>query len=247
MMCVPHFRLPSCLSAAWLLVAVFGLGLPACSSDDVPSSPAPASANTSEPLAYEPPVPDPHLTPLDTLRRVHRYRMEGRMRHVGLYVIPEQREAVVEHILSVDELTSAGESLKQRIERHVGAGSAEAFDRTQVANALGPFSRDVEFVSAIIEGDTAIARIRIAGRLPLEATELVRRDGCWLIRTDPPVAGVSAELRKLAKVLLRVAEQVERKKLTAVQIGDELALRQRPILDRIDQLVAAADTSETVR
>ncbi len=159
------------------------------------------------------------------------------MTAIAPYIIPRQRDAVIEYILSVDELASAGAALKSRVSRFVGAGSADALDRTAVVNVLGPFSREVKCISKVIDGDTAVVRICVGGRLPLEEVHLVRRDTCWLIRTDPPIPGVSDELRKLARVLERVADEVEHRQLTAEQIEKELALRQRPILKRIDQLV----------
>ncbi|MFH0982956.1 MAG: hypothetical protein V2A79_15660 [Planctomycetota bacterium] len=170
---------------------------------------------------------------------MHQYRRAGQVTALASYLAPEQRDAVVEHILCVDELTAAGESLKARIYRIVGPGSADAFDRTGVANALGPFSRDVECVSEMIEGDTAVVSILVGGRLPLENVHLVRADDRWLIQTDPPIPGVATELRKLARVLYRVADEVERRQLTADQIEKELTLRQRPVLERLDQLVRA--------
>lgn len=211
--------------------------------------PTEASADHGTTLAPLPQVADPYEGPLDTLRRVRRYRLGGRVAAIAPYLVPEQRDAVIEHILSMDELTSAGESLKARVKRVLGAGSADAFDRTAVANALGPFSRDVEYVSEVTEGDTAVVIIRVGGRLPLEQVNLVRGDKRWLIQTDPPVPGVSAELRKLARALERVADDVDRRQLSAEQIEKELTLRQRPILERIDQLVrvARADQAPTER
>ena len=202
--------------------------------------PTKVSADQGTAPAPLPAVADPYEGPLDTLRRVRHYRLGGRVSAIAPHLVPEQRDAVIEHILSVDELTAAGESLKVRVDRVLGAGSADAFDRTAVANALGPFSRDVECVSEVIKGDTAVVRIRVAGRLPLVDVNLIRGDKRWLIQTDPPVPGVSAELRKLARAIERVAYEAEDRQLSAEQIEKELALRQRPILERIDQLVRAA-------
>lgn len=188
---------------------------------------------------------DPYEGPLDTLRRVHQCRRAGQMTAIAAYIVPQQRDAVIEHILSVDELTSAAESLKARVNRVIGAGTAGAFDRTAIANSLGPFARDLEYISETITGDSAVVRLRVGGRLPLENVDLVRRGDRWLIQTDPPIPGLSAELRKLARVLNRVADEVEHRRLSAEQIEQELILRQRPILERIDQLVRAAQAEGT--
>ncbi len=214
-----------------------------CRREAVP--PARASAEDGVGTVASTVVPDSYEGPLDTVRRIHQYRREGRVAAIAPYLVPQQRAAIIEQILSVDELTSASESLKVRVNRVVGAGSASAFDRTAIANTIGPFSRDLECISEAISGDTAVVRICVDGRLPLEDVHLTRGDAHWLIQTDPPVPGLPAELRKLARVLNRVADEVERRHLTAEQIEGELALRQRPVLERIDQLVRSAQTEET--
>jgi hypothetical protein len=98
----------------------------------------------------------------------------------------------------------------------------------------------VEYVTETVSGDTAVVRICVGGRLPLEEVQLVRRDQRWMITTDPPIPGLADELRKLAYALNRVAGDIEHRALTPEQLKDELALRQEPILSRIRDLIEAA-------
>ncbi|MCP4590347.1 MAG: hypothetical protein GY842_06370 [bacterium] len=196
-------------------------------------------------VAIPPPVPDERLTPLETVRRAHEIRRAGRLRELTRFVVPEQCEALADYLLAADELTAAGESLKARITEAVGVGSADAYDRTGVANALGPFSREVTCVSEHLTGDRAVVRISVGGRLPLEEVELVRRDDRWMIEVGAAVPELATELRKLARTLHRVADDMERRSLTSEQVGKELALRQRPILERIQKLTDDANPAES--
>ena len=207
------------------------------------SPPAPAEGAADGGKRSAPIIPDPYLGPLDTVRLVHQYRQEGQLAAVEPYLVPEQRPAVIEHVLSIGELAAAGESLKARVSRFIGTGSADALDRTAGVNALGPFSRDVECLSQAVEGDTAVVKISVGGRLPLEEVHLIRGDDRWLIQTDPPIPGLSDELRKLARVLNQVADQVERGQLSSDQIQNELAIRERPIMKRIGDLLGATEAA----
>jgi hypothetical protein len=229
-------------AAAALLAALVGMMAGCERKAPLPAQAASAEHATPRPSAA---VLDPYAGPLETLRRAGQCRRARRLQDLAAYLLPEQRDAVLEQLLAVDELTAAGESLKARVNRVVGPGAAATFDRTGVTNALGPFSRDVECVSESVEGETARVRIRVAGQLPLEEVKLLRRDERWLIQTDSPIPGMAAELRKLAGVLNRVGDEVERRHLTADQIERELALRQHPILQRIDQLTEAAKHPRT--
>jgi hypothetical protein len=208
-------------------------------------SPPPVQATAArDPIAE---APREYTGPLDTVRLAHRCRAERRHAALGEFLVPEQRDAVLDQILSVDELTSAGESLRQRVGARVGEGSAVAIDRTAVANMIGPFSRDVECLSESLNGDTATVSIRVGGRLPLEQVRLVRREERWLIETDPPIPALASELRQLAKATLQVVRDMDRYGLSTEQIEKELALRQAPILKRIDALVSAQTNASQPR
>jgi len=65
-------------------------------------------------------------------------------------------------------------------------------------------------------------------------------DGRWLLKTDPPVPDLSAQIHKLADAADRVAQVLRSRPMTSQEVRHELELRQTPILKRIQEL-------ETVR
>jgi hypothetical protein len=179
---------------------------------------------------------DETLSPIDRLVRVREYHRTGRLSLVERSIVPEQRTAVSELLYTVDRLGRAGDAFHEAVRKHLGLASAEMFDYSQVANIIGVFSRDVELIDQRIEGDAAVVTIQVAGRVPLDEVHLVLRDGQWLITTDPPIAGLAVELRKLADVWVDLSRQIEKQRLTASELKRELDARQGPITRRIAAL-----------
>lgn len=174
--------------------------------------------------------------PLETVRLAHAYRLAGNQDGLRGLLVPEQAGAVLEYVAAADELAQAATLLKRNVEREIGPASAARFDRTGVVDSLGFLSRSVECLDQRVEDHEATVSVCVAGRLPLDQVRLVRREGRWLIRTDPPVPGLAAEFRRLAGAFAEVADAVERRHFSAREIEAELEARQRPILERIRQL-----------
>ena len=127
--------------------------------------------------------------------------------------------------------------LQAAVVKRFGRATARAFDRAQAANALGVFSREVELLGARIEGDTAVVTIQVAGRVPLDQVNLVRRDGRWLIQTDPPVPGLAKALRDLAQGFIDTARMLDDKEMSPVELQRELASREASIGRRLEALI----------
>jgi len=176
------------------------------------------------------------MSPADTVDHVFRLRNEGRLAELEAYLGVDQRRDVVELIQSVDQLLLANRVLQERIEVHLGMATAAAFDRSEAANAIGVFSRDVEVISARVDGDRAAVFIQVAGRVPLEEIQLDRVDGAWRLTTDPPIAGVAQEIRNLADVLLRCGRRAEHPSMTAKKLRAELRSMEAPIGQRLVKL-----------
>ncbi len=177
---------------------------------------------------------------------MHDQRVSGRLGPLAEFLLPEQQPQVIDLIRAVDRLTRANEVLQAAVLRHIGAGSASVFDRSQVANMIGVFSRDVAILDERMEGDGAVVTIQVADRVPLEEVHLVRRGGplsphCgWLLRTDPPIDGLAKELRNLAEVLIETARRLAKEPMTAAQLRGELELRQAAIWRRLTALIDGA-------
>jgi hypothetical protein len=175
-------------------------------------------------------------SPAETVRQVHKLRAAGQLELLEAYLLPDQRPHIVGLIHAMDQLLSANQVLQASVTRHLGPATAAAFDRSDAANAIGVFSREVQILNERVEGDKAFVTIQVAGRVPLEEVELVRRPGRWKVRTDPPIPEVSEELRKLAEVLVQAARRLEAKGLTAAELKRELDSQQAPIGRRLAEL-----------
>ena len=199
-----------------------------------------AAANPPSATPVAPPTLDRQaLSPQEVVQKLHECRLSGQYDDLQELVCVEQRTAIVELVLSVDELVAAESALSRMIHERVGEGSAVRFERrAQVANILGPLSRDVEVMSQHINGDRATVEIQVAGRVPLEQVELRREEQSWLVWPDKPIPGLADELRNLADATRRVRTMLQRREMEAEDVFKELAKRQQPALQRIARLTA---------
>jgi hypothetical protein len=207
-----------------------------------PSSPA-SAAGAAEVGTSSPHGAEENLSPLQTVRRVHELRLAGELVLLERYLVPEQRRAIIELIQSVDQLVLANHVLREAVTEHLGAATAQRFDRPQVANIIGVFSHDVEILGERIEGDEAVVTIQVARRLPLSQVELMRTATGWRIQTDPPIEGVAGEIRRLAQTMTDAARRVRLKKLTSDGLQHILAVRWAQVERRIKTLTRP-DNSE---
>ena len=217
-----------------------GLLIPACDrSTNDPSGATPADSAVSLPS---------EMSSSATVNHVRRLRNEGRLAELEEFLGADQRRDVVELIQSVDQLLYANRVLQARVEAHLGMATAAAFDRSEAANAIGVFSRDVEVISERVDGDRATVLIQVAGRVPLEEVQLLRVDGAWRLTTDPPIAGVAEEIRNLADALLRCSRRAEHPSMTAKKLRAELRAMEAPIGQRLVKLTRPRNgTGENLR
>ena len=178
--------------------------------------------------------------PIDVVRRVHEYRLAGRVGLIAQHLVPDQRPYVIELVQGVDRLLWGNQVLQAAVTNHFGPASAKGFDRSQAGNAIGVFSQDVDILDERIDGETAVVGIQVAGRVPLDEVKLVRREGRWLIQTAPPIPGVADELRHLADVLVDTARMLDKRAMTPIELKKELDLREASIGRRIAALTNKA-------
>ena len=181
-------------------------------------------------------VDDIALSPSETLERVRQFRLAGKLSLIDPYLMPEHCGAVIELIQAVDALEWANQVLQAAARKHLGRAVALSIDHAQVANIIGVFSREVAMIDERVDGDHSIVTIQVAGRVPLDQVELLRRDGRWVIQTDPPIEGLADELGKITHVWGDVARRIEEGKLNAEQLQQGLAAREALITRRIKAL-----------
>ncbi|MBI4716571.1 MAG: hypothetical protein HY763_02105 [Planctomycetes bacterium] len=179
------------------------------------------------------------LSPLQTVRRVNELRRAGKLAKLESYVAADDRPAVLELLHAVDRLHAASAGLAAAARERFGAAGAVVFDRSAAVNAIGVFSRDVVAIEERVEGGAATVAIQVAGRVPLGSVRLLRERGGWVIKPDPPIAGMAGELRLLADTLADVARMIREQPLTLDQARRELEAREAAIGRRIAALTKA--------
>jgi hypothetical protein len=179
---------------------------------------------------------DDALSPRATLERMRQNCRDGRLDLIEPHLLPEQQGPVIELIQSVDRLRWANDVLQDAVTRQFGPATARAFDRSDVVNALGVFSRDVEFLDEEVNGEAATVTIQIAGRLPFDEVALERSTDRWVLHTDPPIPGVAEALRDLAGVLVDTARILDERPMTLEELRRELAAREAAVGRRIKAL-----------
>jgi len=182
------------------------------------------------------PTAPQELSPKEVVRSVHESRVAGQLGKLAPHLVPEQRPAIIDLIQAVDELTHADRVLHAAAVERLGSASAQLFDHSAVADSIGVFSRRVEILREEIQDEHATVDIQVADRVPLQRVPLERIGGEWLIRTDPPIPGLSTQLHKLAEILIDAARGLERHRWTAEQLRAELTRKQTPVLKRIKEL-----------
>ena len=177
-----------------------------------------------------------NLSPIDTLRLLRAHRDAGRFDQLRPYLLPEQRRYVIDLIQAVDRLDRGNDVLQAAVTRRFGPATARMFDRSEVRNAIGVFSANVDLLTERISGDDAVVVIQVADRVPLIEVHLLRRDDRWVLRTDPPIPGMSAELATLADALVATARRLDQGKLTLPELQRELSLREAAVGHRLEEL-----------
>lgn len=174
--------------------------------------------------------------PADSVRRAHDARVAGDFAGLGEFIVDDHRGAVRELVQATDRLVAAEAEFRATVTRRLGHAAAMGVDRSGVGDAIGVFSRNVRVVDERIDGDRAIVTVQVADRVPLEEVTVVRREGRWLIETDPPMDGIASGMRELAEVLLAMSRRVERGDVSEATLISELAAQQAPVFRKFRSL-----------
>lgn len=143
------------------------------------------------------------LVHLCNLHRQHAYKEMESM------VEPARVGILVNTLMAVDQLLQAGAQLQQTAEQRLGPRAAVVCDISDVADYLGPFSRNMAVVSTRIEGDRAIVVYQAGSRVPVERAEVRRTAGRWIYVPDEPDEGLPALLLLLTDRMVRLRGEAE--------------------------------------
>ena len=208
------------------VATILFLSSPACRRDDAGRD----SSGDSRSLDTK------NLSPIVTLRLLRAHRDAGRFDQLRPNLLPDQRRYVIDLVQAVDRLNRGNDVLQTAVTRRFGPATARMFDRSEVRNSIGVFSADVELLTERISGNDAVVVIQVADRVPLIEVHLIRREDRWVLRTDPPIPGMAAELAKLADALVATARRLDQEKLTLPELRRELSLREAAVGRRLEEL-----------
>ncbi len=240
---------------AILILAILSTTL-ACDSDDRPApgqTPAPDHAitatqqSTAQPAESTPAVattesPEPssdttNLTPTETIHRLRKFRTDARYSKIEPHLQPVQASVVLDLLRATDRLNLATLLLHRRVTEHMGTAAGQRFNYDQTANLVGIFSRDVTLLTEKIDDDHATLSYQIAGHVPLETAEFVRKNDRWILSTDP-VAGVPEQILELAFIIERISANLNKTQYTPDELQREITLRQSPVMRRLKKILA---------
>jgi len=182
--------------------------------------------------------------PADTLRSIRQWYQAGQYRLIEPYVVAERRTQLVDTLMAVDQVLGASRRLREVVSDQLGVDAAHAWDLSSLQYSMGPFSRDVEIIRSQQQDGRATVVIQVAQRIPLLDVQFVQEQGGrWQYAPDDPITGLSDGLRKLARSLNDLADDLVKTRLTRPQFKQRF---DRQVLPRIDALAELSDTARPV-
>lgn len=160
--------------------------------------------------------------PRATIERLLALRAAGRYQEMGPLILAEQRRAVTDTLLAIDDFLAANRQLGDYVRDHVGLNLADSVDQSHLGGSLDVFSRFVELLDETIDGDTARVAFTVDGQLPVRRAVLRLTAGAW--QYDPG-AGYSPALPqafiKMARGLRRLREELAAGAIPAAALRDD--------------------------
>lgn len=181
------------------------------------------------------------------LRECHKRRAYGAMRP---YIHPSGREAVIDLLISVDELSMANSAVLAAIERACPAIEIDRYNLASVIQSrLELFSNEVDLVEVQEEGDRATVTVEVSGRLPLERLAFERNGGLWQYQPGPENPEILRTIRGLTRTFNQIELALGSGEWTADRIDREFQIRIRPKLRLMRQqvvppVIAASQAAE---
>jgi hypothetical protein len=183
----------------------------------------------------------PRILPLretfDWLRGQYQAGAYGALR---LNIVPEQREPLIDLLLTVDRLMAANAAAQTVAARRFPSLDVRRYDLAPIREHLDLFAARVEWIGERTQGDTAEVTVQIARRLPLERLRFVRREGAWMYVPGPGDPQALAALAELTRTLQRLTTFISSAPLTSEGAADEFRLRLEPRLAELRTLGRSA-------
>ena len=173
------------------------------------------------------PAPAP---PLKVAQQIVNARQSRDLATITQHVTTEDREALADMLLAIDEFDVQAIRLRTAVARHIGGGISRGCDLTSLTAELALFSQQVELLDETVDGDKATVAYALAGRLPTKRAAFVLEANHW--RYDPgdfKAATFGPAFRELADGLAKVAEAVEAEKFAA----DEIRKNPQPLYEEL--------------
>ncbi len=186
-------------------------------------------------------------TPLAVAGHLRDWHRERRYRLLEPYVEPEQRVLLVDTLMAFNRFLEANERSQRRLWAMHGERVGVEFDLSHLADAMGLFSPDVEFRSERIDGNQAVLSVQVAGRVPLEEHQFVRRDRRWVYAPESPIPSLPELIHELAAGMEEFTRQLEKGDLSVARVRSEFRHRVYRRIRKIRSALPGPQPSTTSR
>lgn len=149
------------------------------------------------------------LTPRQTAARLIELHRARRFDELAAWVVPEQADEVRRYLQAVDGFLAANARLCAWVSAEVGPGAVASIDFAALAANLDIFSRYVDLLDEVVEGDAATVTYTVDARLPSRRAAFRRVDGSWRYDPGGGPPGAAAALESMAVGLKTLMADLE--------------------------------------
>lgn len=149
-------------------------------------------------------------SPLEVAQQIVDARAKRDLATITAHITTDDREALGDFLLAVDEFNVEAVRLRNAVAKHIGGGLSRGMDLTHLTAELALFSEQVELLDETITGERATVAFVLAGRLPTKRADFVLESAHW--RYDPgdlTSQQFGPAFRELARGLAKVSDAVE--------------------------------------
>lgn len=179
---------------------------------------------------------DPPETVAGTYELLHQLRDRRAYLAMEPYIDARHKRAVIDLLVAMDELLAANRAALAAAEEHCPEFDTRRLDMTFLANRLSLFSEQIELKSTQIEGDQAIARVQIGGRLPLKDLRFERRAGRWVYLPGEQGGDLASIVREMADAMNRLTRFIQKGGQDRRDVENAYRLYMGPPMERMREM-----------